>query len=81
MVALRKISSKFLATILLAMLLIITALYYIFPGHDSLFMTLSCVFGAGPILIIAIIVIMCITISIIKIVTQRFGREVKRDSK
>jgi len=67
---LQKISIQSLSTIFIIILLIIAIAYYIFPGHDSLFIIIGSILGAGPILIIATLVTIGLMISIAKIVIR-----------
>ena len=67
----RKISIQFLATMLIVILLIIGIGYYIFPGHDSFFMLVGNIVGAGPFLIISIIIIICIIIFMVKLLRTK----------
>ncbi len=67
---LQKISIQSLSTIFIIILLIIGIAYYIFPGHDSLFILIGSIVGAGPILIIATLVMIGLVISIAKIVIR-----------
>lgn len=62
----RRISFQSLATTLIAVLLTIAIAYYIFPGHDSFFILVGSIVGAGPLLIMAIIVIAGIIILMVK---------------
>lgn len=72
---LQKISAQSLATTFITMLLIVTVGYYIFPGYASFFMLVSTIIGAGPFLIIAIVIIICVTISIVKLITKYINRK------
>lgn len=67
---LQKISIQSLATIFIVILLVITIAYHIFPGHDSLFIFIGSIVGAGPIMIIAVLVVVGLIISIAKLIIR-----------
>lgn len=71
---LERISIQSLTSLLLILLIILTIGFYIFPGHDSFFILFASVLGAGPFLVIAAIIVLCITISIIKLIIQNIKR-------
>lgn len=67
---LERVSIQSLASLFLIILIILTITFYIFPGHDSFFILFASVLGSGPFLFIAAIIVLCITISIIKLIIQ-----------
>jgi hypothetical protein len=71
---LQKISIQSLATIFIVILLIIAVAYYIFPGHDSLLILIGSIVGSGPILIIAILVIIGLIISTAKLIIRHIHK-------
>jgi hypothetical protein len=67
---LQKITVQSIATALIVMLIIITVAYYIFPEQKNLLIFLSSIIGAGPFVIIAVLIAIGTIISITKIVIR-----------
>ncbi|WP_048140313.1 hypothetical protein [Methanosarcina horonobensis] len=77
---LQKMSTQFLATVSLAMLILVMILYYIeeffFPGHDSSFMIFSRFVGLAIFALMATAVI-AIAISVFKFAFKFVKRQIK----
>jgi len=73
---LQKITVQSIATALIVMLIIITVAYYIFPEQENLLIFLGSIIGAGPFVIIAVL----ITIGAIISITKIFIRYIKNRS-
>lgn len=73
---LQKITVQLIATALIVILIIITVAYYIFPEQKNLLIFLGSIIGAGPFVIIAVL----ITIGAIISITKIFIRYIKNRS-